>query len=219
MFTGIIKHVGKILESRKSSAGLKLKIELGPVAKGLSFGDSVAVNGVCLTATEITPTSAEFDVMAESIDKSNLGQQRVGSKVNLEPALRVDQGLDGHIVQGHIDGTAKVVSIKKGTTWDMRFKASSELVGQMVPKGSVAINGVSLTLIEAAGEFFSVGLIPTTLDETNLTSLASDDIVNIEADVLGKYVRHYLTNMLSAGADGKTSGGLTLEKLKQAGFM
>lgn len=219
MFTGIIKHVGRVLESRKSSSGLKLKIELGPIADNLGFGDSVAVNGVCLTATEITPASAEFDVMAESIDRSNLGKQRVGSRVNLEPALRADQGLDGHIVQGHIDGIAKVVSIKKGATWDMRFKASTELVSQMVPKGSVAINGVSLTLIEAAGEFFSVGLIPTTLDETNLTTLASDDIVNIEVDILGKYVKHYLANMLSAGADGKTSDGLTLEKLKQAGFM
>jgi riboflavin synthase len=213
MFTGIIRYVGSVLAVQETPQGRRLRIDIGPLAEGLTPGDSVAVDGLCLTATTIDAQAGDFDVIRESLSRSTLGKLRTGQRVNLERALPADGRLDGHIVQGHVDGQATVSRIQRGEQWVLSFQAERTLVDQMVPKGSVAISGVSLTLVDARETTFSVAVIPTTLRDTTLDDLATGDVVNIEVDILGKYVRRYLETLARDGG-----GGLTLEKLRNAGF-
>ncbi|MBN1941863.1 MAG: riboflavin synthase [Phycisphaerae bacterium] len=217
MFTGIIQHVGKVQAARPSGAGLHLRLDLGPLAENLKPGDSIAVNGLCLTAGGVAPPTAEFDVVAESLARSMLGRLRSGDSVNLEPALPAGGRFDGHVVQGHVDGLATVTRTSSAQPWIAEFSAQRDLLDQMVPKGSVAINGVSLTLAGVENDTFRVALIPTTLAKTTLANLAVGETVNIEVDILGKYVRQYLQQMLS-GDSPAAPNGLTLEKLQNAGF-
>jgi len=212
MFTGIIRHVGLVRDAAGTSAGARLKIELGPCAEGLNLGDSVAVNGACLTLAALSGRLGEFDVVTETLSRTTLGQLRAGAKVNLETALRLSDALDGHLVQGHVDGIAQVRAVRRGRECVIEFDAPRELSDWMVPKGSVAIDGVSLTLASLADGRFGVALIPTTLDETTLGGLAVGDKVNIETDVIGKYVRRCLRQY------GAGSGGLTIDKLADMGF-
>lgn len=216
MFTGIIQHVGVVRSASRSAAGLRLGVDLGPICDGLRLGQSVAVNGLCLTVARLDPPAGEFDVVAESLSRSTLGSLRPGSGVNLEPALPADGRFDGHIVQGHVDGIARVAEVRRGGDWRTTFAAPPDLLGQMVPKGSVAVDGVSLTLAGVTDEGFSVALIPTTLGETTLADLAVGQAVHVETDILGKYVQRTLRAMLTDEAS--SSGGLTLEKLREAGF-
>lgn len=217
MFTGIIQHVGTVMSAQPNGSGKRLELDLGPLAENLRHGQSVAVNGLCLTAGAIAPPKACFDVVAESLSCSTLGRLKPGNRVNLERALSTDGRFDGHIVQGHVDGLAKVKRTSRAHPWIAEFTAGEELASRMVPKGSVAIDGVSLTLAGVEGDTFRVALIPTTLVATTLADLAVGDEVNIEADILGKYVRRYLRQML--GESPVAAGELTLEKLKQAGFV
>ena len=216
MFTGIVQHVGVVRAVRDTSDGARLAIDLGPLAGGLSLGDSVAVNGACLTAAECSGQTAEFDVVAETLKCTTLGGFRPGTKVNLERAMTLGDGLDGHLVQGHVDATATVRRVERGRPWVLEFQSAGELTELMVPKGSVAVDGVSLTLVDVSRDRFSVALIPTTLAETTLEALAAGDTVNIEADVIGKYVVTFLRRMIGRGED---SGGVTLDKLREAGFI
>ena len=215
MFTGIVQHVGVIRAVRDTADGARLAIDIGPLAGDLKRGDSVAVNGACLTAAEFSGQVAEFDVIAETLKCTTLGGFRPGAKVNLERAMTLSDRLDGHIVQGHVDATALVRSIDRGRQWVIEFQADAGLTGLMAPKGSVAIDGVSLTLADISGDRFSVGLIPTTLSDTTLEALTPGDKVNIEADVIGKYVVGFLQRMIAPGA----GGGVTLDKLREAGFI
>jgi riboflavin synthase len=215
MFTGIIRHVGVVRAVRPAGSGRRPAIDLGPLAEGLRAGDSVAVAGACLTVAAINGSTAEFDVVAETLSRTTLGALRAGAKVNLERSLRVGDSLDGHFVQGHVDGLARVKAVRRGGQWVVEFAAERELTDRMVPKGSVAIDGVSLTLVEVRDGLFSVALIPTTLAETTLSRLRVGDKVNVETDVIGKYVRRCVEQFgPRAGAPGK----LTVEKLKEAGF-
>ncbi len=215
---------------KPSQAGRRLKIDLGPLTEtdtdNLAIGDSVAVDGLCLTAALITPPAVEFDIIAESLSRSTLGDLTAGSSVNLERALPAAGRLDGHIVQGHVDGIAAVQNIiARSDQTVIEFTAEASLLDQMVPKGSIAINGVSLTLVKAdrVAKKFSVAIIPTTLADTTLPALKISQRVNIETDIIGKYVRRYLHGLLDSdsgnGNTGPASGGLTMDKLKQAGFM
>ena len=213
MFTGIIRHVGRVSAVADRGGGRRLSVDLGPLADGLRVGDSVAVSGACLTAAEVSGSQVEFDVVAETLRQTTLGKLSTGSKVNLERALTAGQALDGHLVQGHVDGRATVREVRRGGQWVVTFGAPRELAAQLVSKGSIAVDGVSLTPAEVSAEGFSVALIPTTLAETTLTDLRGGDEVNIELDVIGKYVRAYLQQIATAGGDG-----VTLEKLKRAGF-
>ena len=197
----------------RTGKGARLTIDLGPLADGLATGDSVAVNGACLTATEINGASVTFDAVSETLAKTALGEFRPGAKVNLERSLTAADALDGHLVQGHVDGVGSLRSIRR-TEGLWEFSAPPELTRQMVPKGSVAVDGVSLTLVDVADERFSVALIPATLSETTLGELATGDRVNVETDVIGKYVIRYLQQI--AGAQ---DGGLSMEKLREAGFL
>ena len=215
VFTGIIQHVGRVVSAELSPAGRKLAIDVGPLAGRLAPGASVAVDGVCLTVDEsgLAGAVARFDAVPETLSRTTLGALRPGSGVNLEPALPAGGALDGHIVQGHIDGLARVVRLERGAGGVvLHLSAEGELTRQMVPKGSVAVAGVSLTLVEVAGERFSVALVPTTLERTTLGRLGGGDAVNIELDILGKYVRRYLDELVGGP-------GVTMEKLRRAGFV
>lgn len=214
MFTGIIRHVGTILAGRDTSSGRRFTIDLGPLAGGLGLGDSIAVNGACLTAAALGGScGADFDVIAETLARTTLGGLAPGAKVNLEPALRLGQGLDGHLVQGHVDGIARLKAIKRGGQVVLQFTAGRELTDLMVPKGSVAINGVSLTLVDATADGFSVAIIPTTLAQTTLGLLSPGAAVNIETDIIGRYIRKFV-----AGGASAQPAGLTMQKLKDSGF-
>ena len=218
MFTGIIRHVGEVLTIQSSPSGKRLGIDLGPLAESLSLGDSVAVNGACLTAAAIDASVADFDVVTETLERTTTGELKVGSKVNLETALALGGTLDGHLVQGHIDGIAEVSLVDKGPGGSggggtIEFSAAKDITHLMVPKGSVTVDGVSLTLAGLSEGGFSVAVIPTTLAETTLSDLTAGAKVNIETDVIGKYVRRYLDQLKNEGG-----GKLTLDKLREAGF-
>jgi len=216
MFTGIIRHVGQVRSISPSKGGRRLHVDIGPIAEGLGLGDSVAVSGACLTASQISGPVAVFDVVAETVERTTLGDLKAGSPVNLEPAMSLGGRLDGHLVQGHVDGIAEIVDIRRGDRWDVTFRAGAEVVGELVTKGSVTVDGVSLTVAGAEADTFRVALIPTTLAETTLAGLAVGDRVNIETDVIGKYVRRFLQQLLADG--GASGGGLSLEALRDAGF-
>ena len=212
MFTGIVQHVGQVRSARATAAGQRVTVDLGPLAEGLRVGDSVSVAGVCLTAAAEDGQNAEFDVVPATAERSTLGSLRPGTKVNLERSLRPDRGLEGHIVQGHVDGTATVRRVQRGADWVVEFSCPVELTDAMVPRGSVAVDGVSLTIKDVRDGEFSVALIPTTLAATTLGALAIGDAVNVETDILAKYVAKLL------GRGAAPTQGLTLDKLREHGF-
>jgi len=214
MFTGLIQHVGQVRAARAIGEGKRLTIDVGPLAETLAVGDSLAVDGACLTACAIAGSRADFDVSGETLSRTTLATAGAGNRVNLERPLRLNDELGGHLVQGHVDGVASTGRVDRGRDqWRVEFAADRALTDEMVPKGSVAVAGVSLTLTHVGEGAFSVSLIPTTVAKTTLADLAVGSAVNIETDVLGKYVRRYLSRLADNPA-----GGLTLEKLRDAGF-
>ena len=228
MFTGIIRHVGRIESVETVRAGRRVAISLGPLAVGLKLGDSVAVNGVCLTVAVLRGEVGQFDVIHETLARTTLGGLASGGRVNLEPALRLGDGLDGHLVQGHVDGLARVAGIREGATHELDFSAAPPLTGGMVARGSIAIDGVSLTLTHVHRDNFGVAIIPTTLRETTLGQLRIGDKTNIETDLIGKYVMKCLQTAPRSNPDGggqtsndglTSTGGLTMEKLQENGFL
>jgi riboflavin synthase len=193
LFTGIIEAVGTLVALEPHGSKVALVIEAPGVMAGVRVGDSVAVNGACLTVTRIEASRLYFDAVRETLECTSLGDQRVGARVNVERAMRADGRLDGHIVQGHIDGTGRVDELARdGDDVRLRVSCGPEIARYLVEKGSVAIDGVSLTVVGVADHGFDVALIPHTLAETNLGERRPGDRVNLEADVLGKYVVRYL---------------------------
>ncbi len=196
MFTGIIEEIGEVaaIESRGDSA--VLAVSASRIAQDLVHGASIAVNGVCLTVTGWTgtaPTRINFDVMGETLKRSVLGDLQAGSRVNLERAARVDARLDGHIVQGHVDGTGVVLERTAGDGWEtVRFGLPTDLARYVAEKGSITVDGVSLTVSAVGADWFEVGLIPETLRATTLGAKAPGDPVNLEVDVLAKYVERLM---------------------------
>jgi riboflavin synthase len=210
MFTGIIESVCKVKAARPITGGLVLQVELGREVK---CGDSVSVNGACLTVAQCNHSMAEFQLSRETLAKTALGNLRAGSLVNIETALRADGRFGGHIVQGHIDGTATVSGIhRRGDFADMRLAVCSELLDEIVPKGAVAVDGVSLTVADIHNDGFTAALIPVTLRETTLGTAKPGDLVNIETDIIAKVIKKQLDKILS----GRET--LTVEKLKELGF-
>ncbi len=203
MFTGIIEEVGKI-----EKTGSTLYVRAKKVLEGTKIGDSIAVNGVCLTVTNMSGEGFCADVMPETLRRSNLGLLKRGDKVNLERAMAADGRFGGHIVSGHIDGTGKIKSKKRdvnAVVFDI--ECSKAIASATVEKGSVAIDGISLTVVSVRADGFSVSVIPHTLENTVLSFKKAGDGVNIENDVYGKYVKQ------------KAGGGLTEELLARCGFM
>jgi riboflavin synthase len=202
MFTGIIETVGRVVAIDAQSEKTRLAIDAPAVTDGLPIGASVAVNGTCLTVVAVNDGQILFEAVRETLDRSSLGDLRAGSRVNLERAMRADGRLDGHIVQGHVDGTGRVRAIEcQGD--DVRFAVGCdpEFAALLVPKGSIAIDGVSLTLVQVEDAGFDVALIPHTRVATNLADRKPGDRVNLEADVLGKYVQKYLERIHGAAGE------------------
>lgn len=194
MFTGIIEQVGTISAVEPLGDSVRLTIDAPAILDGVALGDSIAVNGVCLTVAEHTATTFTADCMQETLDRSNLGELRVGSPVNLERAALVNARLDGHIVQGHVDATTTLTSRNSSEHWDvLRFALPPNLARYVVEKGSIAINGTSLTVSALGDDYFEVSLIPITLRDTVFGKLAVGGTVNLEVDVLAKYVERNLT--------------------------
>lgn len=198
MFTGIIEAIGTVASVEHQGELALLAVDAPEIAEGVRVGDSVSVNGGCLTITKEVGGRFEFQAVAETLEKTKLGALRAGSRVNLERALRADARLDGHIVQGHVDGTGRVVSLSRERD-DVRLciACGPELAEALVAKGSVAIDGVSLTVVDVGEDGFDVALIPHTLAVTTLGELEPGDLVNLEVDVLGKYVKRYVERILA----------------------
>ncbi|MGN1382177.1 MAG: riboflavin synthase [Eubacterium sp.] len=196
MFTGIIEETGNIAEMPPSGKSGVLTIACRKVLEGTEIGDSIAVNGICLTVTKMTASTFSADVMPETIRRSSLSRLTSGNRVNLERAMAADGRFGGHIVSGHIDGTGTIISVKKeGNAVWYRVQFPEEMLPCMVEKGSIAIDGISLTIAELApgnAPEFSVSIIPTTMGETILGEKRAGDLVNLETDIIGKYVARNL---------------------------
>ncbi|HEU5008143.1 MAG TPA: riboflavin synthase [Jatrophihabitantaceae bacterium] len=192
MFTGIVEEIGEVVAVEPRGDSAVLRVRAAVVGEDVRHGASIAVNGVCLTVVASSGTgdvTLDFDVMAETLKRSVIGRLAAGDKVNLERAARVDARLDGHVVQGHVDGTGVIVSRTPGDAWEsVRFGLPAELARYVAEKGSIAVDGVSLTVTAVGDDWFEVGLIPETLRATVLGSKQPGEPVNLEVDVLAKYV-------------------------------
>ena len=205
MFTGIIEEIGTV--KKISLAGKSGSLEIGAkkVLEGTKIGDSIAVNGVCLTVTNLSSATFTADIMAETVRRSSLGSLSSGSGVNLERAMAADGRFGGHIVSGHIDGTGKIARLQKeeNAVW-VHISASKEILALIVEKGSIAIDGISLTVANVSDSEFAVSIIPHTASETTLLSKKAGDIVNLENDIVGKYVQKLLSNPAGGNNQNKS---------------
>lgn len=217
MFTGIIEEIGTLQSVKKGQNSSVLTISAKHVLEHTRIGDSIAANGVCLTVTGIGSGWYQMDVMAETLRRTNLGELKPGDPLNLERALPVNGRLGGHIVSGHIDGTGSICSFRREdtATW-VTIAADRKLLHYIVEKGSIAVDGVSLTVAAVTEQDFSVSIIPHTGGETILLKKKIGAFVNLECDIIGKYVEKLLTHDAGGGA-GKTSG-ISMEFLQKCGF-
>lgn len=189
MFTGIIEELGSVASLIPSQAGARLTVAARTVISDLAKGDSIAVNGVCLTAVDVSTNSFLADVSPETLDRTTLGGLKPGSPVNLERAMLPTTRFGGHIVQGHVDGRGALISATAdGDFWTVRIGFPAELARYLVHKGSVAVEGISLTIAALADDHFDIAAIPKTWTATNLSSLTAGDPVNLETDIIAKYV-------------------------------
>ena len=203
MFTGIVEEIGRVVDVDRAGEDARLVLEGPVVTQGTRLGDSIAVDGVCLTVTALDGPRFAVDVMPETLRRSALARSGVGSAVNLERAVRADGRLDGHLVQGHVDGVGTLVRRSPGARWDdLAFAAPAGLLRYVAEKGSIAVQGVSLTVTGVDDGGFGVSLIPTTLERTTLGRLAPGDPVNLEVDVVAKYVERLLGARTPAGDGG-----------------
>lgn len=215
MFTGIIEEKGKIASLQKFSDGARIKISAKIVTNETQEGDSIAVNGVCLTALEIGKDSFVADVSGETLNRSTLGNLKVGTIVNLERAVTPSTRLGGHIVQGHVDATGIFLGAKQtGDFWTVRIEFPPEIAKYLVYKGSIAVEGVSLTIAELAEKYFEIAVIPKTWELTNFSALQAGNSVNLEADVIAKYVER----IMLYGKNAEKTEGVTIEKLQNLGY-
>ena len=217
MFTGIIEEVGTL----DRLAGGEIAIRAAKVLEDVALGDSIAVNGICLTVTHFDAAHFTADVMPETVRRTSLAELRHGSRVNLERALTLQSRLGGHIVSGHIDGVGTITAMQEeGNAILLTVRASVDLLRYIVEKGSVALDGISLTVARTGAAEFTVSLIPHTREITNLREKRSGSRLNIETDILGKYVEKLFPGARTKGENDapKSAGGLTLDFLREQGF-
>ncbi|MEO8650013.1 MAG: riboflavin synthase [Acidobacteriota bacterium] len=215
MFTGIVEELGKVVEITPQTGGLRLSIAARTVLSDLKTGDSVAVNGVCLTAVEVGTSDFSADLSQETLDRSSLGSVSIDSPVNLERAVTPTTRLGGHIVQGHVDGRGKFVSaVKNGDYFTVTVEFPPELARYFVYKGSVCVDGISLTIAKLSEREFEIAVIPKTWDVTNLSALRPGDPVNLEADIIAKYVGRLLSVRTEDDRDT-----ISMDTLRNAGFL
>jgi len=213
MFTGIVEQIGLVRRISPHRGGLQMEIELGSVAEGTKTGDSISVNGVCLTVSVLKGASAVFDVSEETLRRSTLGRFQSGRKVNLERAMRADGRFGGHFVQGHIDGVGRIAAIRRQEEFaEFHIETAPALLAQMVEKGSVAADGISLTIASLKERGFTVALIPSTLAQTAWKEAKIGDEVNIETDILIKIVYKFLSKTAAQ------SFSLIPELLRESGY-
>jgi riboflavin synthase len=197
MFTGIVEHIGRITGVQKQADLSRFRVDLGPIGDGVKLGDSVAIAGACLTVTAIEQGLFEFEAIPETLAKTRLGEFATGEAVNLERAMSSAGRFDGHMVQGHVDGVGRIRRFDRNDAEALlHIECDGELALQLVDKGSVTIDGVSLTIVRVVQDGFHVALIPHTLEVTTLSNLSVGDAVNLEVDVFGKYVKQYLDRVL-----------------------
>ncbi|MCF7926645.1 MAG: riboflavin synthase [Candidatus Izimaplasma sp.] len=212
MFTGIIEETGTIKQIKKQQNSLRLTISAKEVLKQTKIGDSIATNGVCLTVTDLTKTTFSVDVMYETLNRTNIHSLTTGDFLNLERALTLNSRLGGHMVSGHIDGLGTIQSIKKdGIARLISIHTDKDILKYIIKKGSVAIDGISLTVVDVTDSFFIISIIPHTIQETNLSQKRVSDKVNIECDLIGKYVEKLITT-------DNPKSSLTKELLKNYGY-
>jgi riboflavin synthase len=194
MFTGLVEAMGHVHTIEPRTAGVRLVIDAPTIVEGIEIGDSIAINGCCLTVVQITKTLLSFDAGPETLACTNLGQKNVGDNINLERSVCLGDRLGGHIVTGHVDGLGELVQRDDEQDWStFWFETPSKLARQMASKGSITVDGISLTLVAVTDEQFSVALIPHTLEVTTLGNLQVGDQVNLETDLLAKYVERQMT--------------------------
>lgn len=219
MFTGIVQALGIINRIAETAAGKRFSITLSELATAnIQLGDSVCVSGVCLTLVKLANGTGHFDVVTETLRSSTLGKYEVSDRVNLELSLQPQSFVGGHFVQGHVDTVGKVAKIQANAEdWRITVEVPPEHMPAIVPKGSITIDGVSLTIAEVQGNTFTVAIIPTTLERTTLSSLTQGMMVNVETDILARTVVHVMQRMSAKGNPGGDPG-VTLKKLMEAGF-
>ncbi len=221
MFTGIIEGFGTVSAIRPESQGKKLTIGSDFVLDDTKVGDSIAVNGACLTAVSIDEKKFEADVSPETLEKTSIGRIRIGDRVNLERALRISDRIDGHLVSGHIDGVGSVKHKEASSNaLIVAISASEDLLALMITKGSVAVDGVSLTINRINKDNFEVSIIPHTAKLTTIGFKKSGDVVNIETDMIGKYVKRFISSRLDHNGQRKNGESpIDLKFLAEAGFL
>ncbi len=211
MFTGIIEEMGTVKELRRSGGSARLTVGAGKVLDGTALGDSISVNGVCLTVVAMGAADFSADVATETLNVTNLGDLAIGAKVNLERALQLSARIGGHLVSGHVDAIGRIREKREeGNGWRIFFAAPDAVLRQVIKKGSIAIDGISLTIADVDRSGFSVAMIPHTAKLTTLGFKNAGDSVNLESDIIGKYVERLLS--------GRMEGSVTLELLKKNGF-
>lgn len=215
MFTGIIEELGTVGTMDRQPDSIRLTIQAKKVLEGTQLGDSIAVNGVCLTVTSMTDSAFTADVMHETMRRSSLNDIRPGSKVNLERAMQLGGRFGGHIVSGHTDGTGHIARVvNDGIAKVFTISIPKTMEPFIVEKGSIAIDGISLTVVSVGNSQFTVSIIPHTMSNTTLLSKHAGAVVNLETDVIGKYVHNFTTTYKDAGKHG----GLSMETLLSNGF-
>lgn len=217
MFTGLVEEVGTIKGIKRSGDSMILEINANKILNDVTLGDSIAVNGICLTVTSFNNNTFSADVMPETVYKTSLKDLEYGRKVNLERAMSANSRFGGHIVSGHIDGTAKLISKRAlDNAVYFTFKLESSLASKLLPKGSIAIEGISLTLVNVEMESFSVSIIPHTLAQTSLADKKIGEVVNIELDLVGKYIQKAVENIIEQKIDKEST--ITESFLSENGF-
>ena len=219
MFTGIIEEIGIVKSIKKDNKSAEIHISANKIMDDIHLGDSIAVNGVCLTARNIMNDGFVADVMAETLRSSSLGQLRAGSRVNLERAMQMNGRFGGHIVSGHIDGTGVITEKKPeaNAIW-VSVKTDPSILKFIIEKGSIAIDGISLTVHYVDDKIFKVSIIPHTQEETTLTGKSEGDIVNLENDIVGKYINRFIS-FEDSNKDNTSRKGLDMNTLLENGFL
>lgn len=212
MFTGLVEEKGIVVSIKPNGKSIRLMVKAPGMASNVIAGESIAINGVCLTAVSINPPTIEFDAIRETIERTTLGRLKPGGSVNLERALRLGDRLDGHMVQGHVDGIGIIREIRRsGDDTVFRISAEPDVMTYVVRKGSITVDGISLTIADTADDWFSIAIIPHTLKNTTLNEKNTGSAVNLETDIIGRYVYKYM---------GKTSSDDSLmQKLAEGGFL
>ncbi len=212
MFTGIIEELGGVKALRRDSGAARLTVSALTVLDGTALGDSICVNGVCLTVIDMSKNDFSVDVAVETLNVTNLGDLRIGTKVNLERALQLSARIGGHLVSGHVDAVGHIRNKREeGNGWRISINAPDTVLRYVIKKGSIAIDGISLTVADVEKTGFSVAMIPHTAKLTTLGFKSAGESVNLETDLIGKYVERLLS--------GRVEGGVSLELLKENGFI